>query len=243
MANLLELHDVGLKYRDTGQAVEVLRGVSLEVKTGEFVCLIGPSGSGKSTLLRIMLGLVKPTRGQVVRAHPDGMALVFQNLALFPWLTVEQNVAFGLDRRGCPPGQRDAIVARLIDQMGLDGWQTKHPKELSGGMKQRVGIARALAVEPMALLMDEPFSALDAITAKALRAETLQVWTERKITTIMVTHLVDEAVEMADRVIVVSARPGRVLANLPIHLDRPRQNRSPEFYRYVDKIEGLIEQS
>ena len=233
MKHLLELKDISLRYHDQGSNVEVIRDVSLEVGPGEFVCLIGPSGSGKSTLLRIILGLVKPSRGTVTVADSVGLALVFQNFALFPWLTVEQNIAFGLEMRNCPPGHAASITTHLIHTMGLDGWQDKHPKELSGGMKQRVGIARALAVEPTMLLMDEPFSALDALTAQSLRRETLEVCADRKVTVVMVTHLVDEAVEMADRVVVLC--DGRIIEEgTPAEvLDRPKTERMATFLKRV----------
>src|SRR3989442_10733341 len=211
--------------------------------------MVGPSGSGKSALLRIIMGLDKPTSGMVrfegeplLPENPQ-VAMVFQSFALFPWLTVEQNVELGLEARRDPPETRHAKARKFIDAVGLSGFENAYPRELSGGMKQRVGIARALATEPLLLCMDEPFSALDALTAQNLRDEILQLWSNPDLppeAVLMVTHSIEEAVYLADRVIVLSSRPGRMVAELEIDLPRPRNRKDPEFYGWVDEIYSLI---
>ncbi len=212
----------------------VLEDVSVAFRAGEFVALLGPSGSGKSTLLRLLAGLLPPTSGRVLAhglplhgANPQ-VAIVFQSFALFPWLTVLQNVELGLAARGMAPEDRRARALAAIDMVGLDGFEEAFPKELSGGMKQRVGFARALVVEPEVLMMDEPFSALDVLTADNLRQDLRQLWTTRSIPTravILVTHSIDEAVTLADRILVLGANPGRIridLRGLPLEQRRPR---------------------
>ena len=223
--------------------------VRFELSERDFVCVVGPSGSGKSTLLRIIVGLEKPTSGEVlfegqpIRADNPQVAMVFQSFALFPWLTVEQNVELGLEAKGTLSEERRRIARRFIDAVGLTGFEDAFPRELSGGMKQRVGIARALAIEPLLLCMDEPFSSLDPLTAQNLRDEILQLWTNPELppkAVLMVTHSIEEAVYMADRVIVLSNRPGRVVAELEIDLPRPRNRKEPEFFGWVDEIYSLI---
>ncbi len=240
MAALIEAKNISQTFQKDDQPLQVLRDVSLAVNSGEFVCLIGPSGSGKSTLLRILLGLIKPTKGHVSFEPAIHRAMVFQNFGLFPWLNVEQNVGFGLRMSGLKGRPLRAKVQQYINEMGLTGFETNHPKELSGGMKQRVGIARALAVDPNVLFMDEPFSALDAFTARKLRDETLRIWAKLSMTVVMVTHLVEEAVEMADRIVVFTPIPGKVARVIKVDLPRPRNRRSQAFYSYVDLLEKLI---
>jgi NitT/TauT family transport system ATP-binding protein len=207
-----------------GQAPLTLDDVSLYVADGEFVALLGPSGSGKSTLLRILAGLLQPTSGQVLfkgvpqRGPNPQVAIVFQSFALFPWLTVLQNVELGLKALDLTPTQRIKKALAAIDAIGLDGFEDAYPKELSGGMRQRVGFARALVVEPTLLFMDEPFSALDVLTAANLRKELLSLWETQRIPTraiLMVTHNIDEAVSMADRIIILGANPGHIRVTLP----------------------------
>lgn len=240
MSEILKVHKLWKWYGKSRNRIDILRDINFSVQAGEFVCIIGPSGSGKSTLLRMILGMTKANEGEVVVDSKTHMSMVFQNFALFPWLTAEQNITFGLRMAGAPEQHIHATTNHLIDVVGLRGWEDKHPKELSGGMKQRVGIARAMAVEPQILLMDEPFSALDAFTAQALRDETQRLWQTEKITVVMVTHLVEEAVQLADRVVVLSARPGQVVETIKIDLPRPRPMRHAATYRYIDRIEALI---
>jgi len=220
----------------------VLRDASFEVKEGEFLCMVGPSGCGKSTLLRIMLSLEKPTSGEIITDKSAKPALVFQNFALFPWLSVRDNIGFGLKMKGMPKAEIDKKILPIIDELKLFGSENFHPKELSGGMKQRVGIGRALAIEPSILFLDEPFSAVDALTAKELRKDLLEIWAKRKITAVMVTHLVEEAVELADRVVVFGNDKNKpsIIEIAEIDLPRPRDTRSKEFFAEVDKLEDRI---
>lgn len=221
---LLTARDVSKYYSNEHGRILVLDRVSLELRAGEFVALLGPSGSGKSTLLRILAGLVAPTSGEVLvhgtplRGVNPQVAMVFQHFALYPWLTVLENVELGLLAKDLPPAERRARALQAIDLIGLDGFETAYPRELSGGMKQRVGFARALVVEPEVLLLDEPFSALDVLVAENLRHELLDLWLARRIPTsaiLMVTHNLDEAASMADRLLVFSTNPGRIRAELP----------------------------
>ncbi|MBI4638392.1 MAG: ABC transporter ATP-binding protein [Candidatus Rokubacteria bacterium] len=231
-----------------GQTVPALDDISLSVDAEEFVALLGPSGCGKSTLLNIVAGLLRPSAGSVYfeGEHPAGpsvTAMVFQEFALFPWRTVRANVAFGLEEAGLPAAERARRVRAYIDLTGLAGFEAKYPHQLSGGMRQRVGIARALAVDPAVLLMDEPFSALDAQTRQLMQEELLQIWERTRKTILYVTHNIQEAVYMADRVIVLSRRPGRVIASVPIEVKRPRTEAvlgEPAFVHAVDRIWGLI---
>ncbi len=245
----LEVEDVSRSYFENGKEFKVLEGIRFELSERDYTCIVGPSGSGKSTLLRIIIGLDRPTSGQVLfegkPLAPDNpkVGMVFQSFALFPWLTVEQNVEIGLEATRVLPDARRAKAHRFIEAVGLTGFENAFPRELSGGMKQRVGIARALALEPLLLCMDEPFSSLDALTAQNLRDEILQLWSTPDMppkAVLMVTHNIEEAVYLADRVIVLSARPGRLLAELEIDLPRPRNRKEPEFYGWVDEIYGLI---
>jgi len=229
--------------------VTVLKDVSFTAREGEFIAIVGPSGSGKSTILRLINGLIKPTVGGIIHKGKPLLdinleaATVFQSFALLPWLTVAQNVELGLEARGLDKIQRRKKAAFYIDKVGLDGYEEAYPRELSGGMKQRVGLARALAVEPEILLMDEPFSALDALTSINLRDELVDIWSDRDIpvnTVVMVTHMIEEAIELTDRVIVLNGRPGHIAADLAIDLPRPRDKRDKAFNEYVDKIFSLI---
>ena len=232
-----------------GAPLAVLDDISFELHDGEIVALLGKSGSGKSTLLRCLAGLIAPTSGRalyksepVVAANP-GVAMVFQTFALLPWLTVRQNVELGLEARNVPPVERRERAERAIDLIGLDGFESAYPKELSGGMRQRVGFARALVVEPDALFMDEPFSALDVLTAENLRTELLTLWARDDFPTramLIITHNIEEAVLLADRVLVLSSNPGRIRAELAIDLERPRDRRTATFEALVDEIYGIM---
>jgi NitT/TauT family transport system ATP-binding protein len=235
----------------TGRPLTVLDDINLDVAEGEFVALLGRSGSGKSTLLRCIAGLMAPTQGQVLfrgerLTGPNReTTMVFQTFALLPWLTVQQNVELGLEARGVPAGPRSERALRAIDLVGLDGYEGAYPKELSGGMRQRVGFARALVVEPAALLMDEPFSALDVLTSENLRGELLELWEGQRFPTktmVMVTHNIEDAVLLADRILVLGTNPGRIRADLRNPLARPRRRRTPDFEELVDQIYRMMTQ-
>ncbi len=228
-----------------GNRIEVIAPTDLDVCPGKIIGLLGPSGSGKSTLLRMLTGLSKPSSGHVLwhGKQMDGqipnVAIVFQSFALFPWLTVLENVEAPLVARGIHAIERHKRALKMIDTVGLDGFETAYPKELSGGMKQRVGFARALVVEPEVLFMDEPFSALDVLTAENLRSELLELWLSKKMPTtciFIVTHNIEEAVLLADRVIVLGRNPARIRSDFEIDLPQYRDRKSPRFLAYVDYI-------
>ena len=232
-----------------GRALPVLDGVSLTLREGEIVALLGKSGSGKSTLLRCVAGLISPSSGTVTyRGTPlnganPGVAMVFQSFALLPWLTVQQNVELAMQARDVPEDARRDKALRAIDLIGLDGFESAYPKELSGGMRQRVGFARALAVEPDALLMDEPFSALDVLTAANLRGELTRLWEGKEFPVkaiLIVTHNIEEAVQLADRILVLSSNPGRIRAELAVVMPRPRDRHDPGFEQLVDTVYGIL---
>jgi NitT/TauT family transport system ATP-binding protein len=232
-----------------GRALPVLDGVSFTLSEGEIVALLGKSGSGKSTLLRCVAGLIAPTAGTVAyRGTPltganPGVAMVFQTFALLPWLTVQQNVELGLEARGVAEAERADRAIKAIDTIGLDGFESAYPKELSGGMRQRVGFARAIVTEPDALLMDEPFSALDVLTAENLRNELVKLWEGHGApvkSILIVTHNIEEAVLLADRVLVLSSNPGRIKAELKVDLPRPRDRHNTRFEALVDTIYGIL---
>jgi NitT/TauT family transport system ATP-binding protein len=250
---LLDVNHVSQSFvKGSGEAgPPILQDVSLTLKEGEIVGLLGRSGCGKSSLLRIISGLARPTSGQVtfygqaVTGPYDGTAMVFQSFALFPWLNVLDNVEIGLRAHGAPPAETRKRAIAAIDVIGLDGFESAYPKELSGGMRQRVGFARALVVQPKILLMDEPFSALDVLTAETLRTDLLDLWSEGRMPTksiLMVTHNIEEAVLMCDRVLVLASNPGRIAAEIRITLDHPRNRLDPEFRQLVDKIYALMTQ-
>jgi len=248
---LLELKQVSKSYSHAKGSLRVLNEMSFGVERGEFIAIVGPSGCGKSTLLRIINGIVPATSGQVLYngQQVDGInpecAIVFQSFALLPWLSVKANIELGLEARGAPPAERERLATRYIDKVGLDGFEEAYPRELSGGMRQRVGLARALAVEPAVLLMDEPFSALDALTAIGLREELLDLWQAADSpvkTIIMVTHIIEEAVELADRILVLSTGPGRLVGDIKVELQRPRDRRGESFNNLTDKVFSLIEE-
>jgi NitT/TauT family transport system ATP-binding protein len=228
-----------------GGEVPVLEHVSLTLKNNEIVALLGRSGCGKSSLLRIIAGLMPPTAGTVtiggqrVDGPASQVALVFQTFALFPWLTALENVEIGLEAQGVVPQERHKRALAAIDLIGLDGYESAYPKELSGGMRQRVGLARALVVHPEVLLMDEPFSALDVLTAETLRTDLLDLWCEGRMpisSILMVTHNIEEAVLMSDRILVFSSNPGRIQASITVDLPQPRNRLDPKFRQLVDDI-------
>jgi NitT/TauT family transport system ATP-binding protein len=228
-----------------GNRIEVIAPTDLDIRPGKIVGLLGPSGSGKSTLLRMLTGLSKPSSGHVMwhgktmDGHIPSVSIVFQSFALFPWLTVLENVEAPLVARGVGAIERHKRALKMIDTVGLDGFETAYPKELSGGMKQRVGFARALVVEPEVLFMDEPFSALDVLTAENLRSELLELWLNKKMPTqaiFIVTHNIEEAVLLADRVIVLGRNPARIRSDFEIDIPQYRDRKSPRFLAYVDYI-------
>ncbi|WP_226365074.1 nitrate/sulfonate/bicarbonate ABC transporter ATP-binding protein [Pseudonocardia sp. ICBG162] len=232
-----------------GGELRVLQDIRLDLHAGEVVALLGRSGSGKSTLLRTVAGLIAPTsgsvryRGRELNGANPGVAMVFQSFALMPWLTVQDNVELGLAARGVPAAERRERALAAIDLIGLDGFESAYPKELSGGMRQRVGFARALVLEPDLLLMDEPFSALDVLTAENLRSELMGLWTGGRFPTTgicIVTHNIEEAVLLADRVVVLEAGPGRVRAEVEVDLPRPRDRTAPAFTALVDRLYDLL---
>ena len=215
--------------------IEALARIDLTIDGGEFVCLIGASGCGKSTLLRIIAGFEEPTTGEVsmhgrpITGPGSDRGMVFQDYALFPWMTVRQNIGFGPRQRGLPRAEIAAIADEFVRLVGLERFADRYPSQLSGGMKQRVAIARVLANNANILLMDEPFGALDALTREQLQRELLQIWARTKVTIVFVTHSVEEAVLLADRILVMSAGPGRIESDIRIELPRPRDVSSPEF--------------
>ncbi len=228
--------------------VKAIEGFELDVGDGEFVCLLGPSGCGKTTVLRILAGLETKTRGTVQIHEKDitgagsDRGMVFQEFALFPWRTARRNIEFGLEVKGIPESERASVSQRLIELVGLKGFEDSHPKELSGGMKQRVAIARALANDPKVLLMDEPFGSLDAQTRNLMQKELLRIWSTARTTVVFVTHSVEEAVYLADRIVVMTARPGKVREIIPVPLPRPRDRTSREFIEIRSKVLSELEE-
>ncbi len=249
---LVDIRQVSRSFpKGSGKDVTVLENVDLTIREGELVGLLGRSGSGKSTLLRIIAGLVAPSsgvaecRGSEIQGPPSGVAMVFQSFALFPWLTVLQNVELGLEAQGVDSAERRSRALAAIDLIGLDGFENAFPKELSGGMRQRVGFARALVVHPDLLLMDEPFSALDVLTAETLRTDMIDLWVEGRLpikSVLIVTHNIEEAVLMCDRILVFSSNPGRVARELKVDLPHPRNRLDPVFRQLVDSIYAIMTQ-
>jgi NitT/TauT family transport system ATP-binding protein len=246
---LLELSHIQQIYTSGERRFIAVQDVNLTVNEGEFMAILGPSGCGKSTLLRIITGLQKPSEGQVLyRSQPlQGVnphaTIVFQTFALFPWLTVFENVELALKARNIPENIRTPRALDLIDRVGLDGFETAYPRELSGGMRQKVGFARAMAVEPELLCLDEPFSALDVLSAESLRGELMELWTSGSIPTkaiLMVSHSIEEAVFMAGRIVVMDKEPGRIIAEVKVELSHPRQRKSEEFQKIVDEVYAIL---
>jgi NitT/TauT family transport system ATP-binding protein len=247
--NLLDLERVTKAYRLEAKQFLAVKDIDLHIKPGEFVCLLGPSGCGKSTLLRIIAGLNAATsgvvsyHGQPLRGVNPYTTIVFQTFALYPWLTVQENVEIALKARGLPPAERRERALKLIDVVGLDGFESAYPRELSGGMRQKVGFARAMAVEPELLCLDEPFSALDVLSAEALRGELMELWLKKKIPTkaiLMVTHNIEEAVLMADRIVIMGKDPGHIVTEIPVKLRQPRQRKDTAFQGLVDKVYAAV---
>jgi NitT/TauT family transport system ATP-binding protein len=242
MAEAIRIEGLCVAYGD----LVALQDIELTVAEGEFICLLGPSGCGKSTLLNTVAGFVKPTAGRVcvqgkpvVAPGPD-RAMVFQEYALFPWMTVEENVAFGLQIRKEPKARIDGVVSSLLRKLSLWDFRGRYPKDLSGGMRQRVAIARALALDAPTLLFDEPFGALDALTRRSLQEELLRVWSELRKTALFVTHSIEESIHLADRVVVMTYRPGTVKRIVPVGLPRPRDAQTAAFAAISRQLTDLV---
>jgi ABC-type nitrate/sulfonate/bicarbonate transport system ATPase subunit len=239
----LSVENVGMTFNRDGKSTHVLEDIHLEVGDGEFVCLLGPSGCGKTTLLNAMAGFLSPTSGEIrvdgelVRGPDPRRIFVFQERGVFPWLTVEGNIGFGLFK--LPRSEQEQRIAHYIKMVGLQGFEKAYPHELSGGMKQRLEVARALAVNPDMLFLDEPFGALDSITRLIMRSELLRIWEAERKTIIFVTHDIDEAVQLADRVVVMSARPATIQQIVEIDIPHPRDISSP---RYLELRDGIFKQ-
>jgi NitT/TauT family transport system ATP-binding protein len=249
----LEAQDIRLEYPQprTNSRLLALDGVSVKIMDGEFVSVVGPSGCGKTTFLSVVDGLIPATSGrilvdgEVVTAPGADRAVVFQDASLLPWRTVRDNVVYGLECRGVPVGEARARAQRFVDLVGLSGFEHHYPHELSGGMQQRVNLARALVMDPKVLLMDEPFAALDAQTREVMQEELLAIWIAARKTVLFITHQIDEAIYLSDRVVVFSGRPGKVKEIIDVTLPRPRKlaiKRDPQFHAIEDRIWSLIEE-
>lgn len=245
----IDINGVGVTFTARGELVEAVSTVDMHVKPGEFVSIIGPSGCGKSTLLNIVAGFVKPTSGTAlldnvpIRGPGSDRGVVFQQYSLFPWLTVRKNVEFGLKMKGIAAAQRETQARTLLGLAGLLAFENHYPDQLSGGMKQRVGIVRALATSPQVLLMDEPFGALDAQTRTVMQEILTNMWQQFRISVLFVTHDIEESIFLSDRIYVMTARPGRIKAEIVVPLPRPRTPEmiyTPEFIGLVQQLKGLI---
>lgn len=248
MDQQIVISQVSQVFRSQEREVHALKEINLSIPAGQFVCLLGPSGCGKSTLLNAIAGFTPASSGQILcngrpitEPGPE-RGMVFQEYALFPWMTVAQNVGFGLELKGLPKTQIEARVGQLLQQLGLHDFAPRFPKDLSGGMRQRVAIARILALDSPILLMDEPFGALDALTRRNLQDELLRLWAELKKTVIFVTHSIEEALYLADRIVVMTYRPGTVKRDFEPGLPRPRDPASPEFTALLRELDALVMQ-
>jgi len=247
----LEANDIRMEYeRRDGSRVLALESVSIAIERGEFVSFVGPSGCGKTTFLKIVNGLITPTAGTIlvegrpITQNSKDRAMVFQDSSLFPWFSVARNVAYGLECQGISSKDARARVQPFIEMVGLTGFEKHYPYELSGGMQQRANLARALVVDPRVLLMDEPFASLDAQTREMMQAELLDIWSQTQKTVLFITHQINEAIYLSDRVIVMSARPGRILADIKVEIPRPRTlavKRTDPFRDLEDHVWSLIE--
>lgn len=242
----IAIDHVSKVFKTGSHDIVALQDINLNIPHGEFVCLLGPSGCGKSTLLNAVAGFALPSSGevrvnnQVVRAPGPDLAMVFQEYALFPWMTVEKNIAFGLEINKLPRAQIKEKVSALLHMLNLQEFGDRYPKDLSGGMRQRVAIARVLALDSPVMLMDEPFGALDALTRRNLQDELLRIWTELKKTIIFVTHSIEESIYLADRIVVMTYRPGRIKQDVAVNLPRPRDTSTTEFNALKKELSALV---
>ena len=235
----LVLSRVSARFADEDKKVSVLEDVSFSIPAGDFVSIIGPSGAGKSTLMRVILGFMPHTTGTIVRNY-GRPAMVFQNYALFPWLTTIDNVAFGLKMEGMSRKERERIAREKLKEVGLGHLENHYPNALSGGQRQRVGLARALAISPDLLIMDEPFSNLDTITAESMKTDLLKIWRSYGMTILMVNHLIPDAIELSDQIIIMGTHPGHIQETMTINLPRPRDTRSERFFKEIDYLTEVI---
>ena len=249
MPAVLELKNIGKEFYQEGKKIKILEDINFTIEEHEFLAIVGPAGCGKSTLLKIIMGLDKPTKGEAlyhnnkINSVNSNMSIIFQSFALLPWLDVLENVELGLEAQGMKKEVRMNKAIRMIQEVGLEGFENAHPRELSTDMKQRVSIARALVTDPEVLLMDEPFSVMDPLMAEGLREELVSLWEDKYVKPeiiLMVTHNIEEAVYLADRIIVLTQRPGSVAGEFEIKLPRPRKKRSKEVYKIIDTITALI---
>lgn len=246
MQTQIHIEQVNKVFNSGDKQVIALKDINLQIQPGEFICLLGPSGCGKSTLLNALAGFALPSsgtiqvQGQAVRSPGPERGMVFQEYALFPWMTVAQNIGFGLEIKGTAKPERDRIVSQLMEKLGLADFATRYPKDLSGGMRQRVAIARILALDSPIMLMDEPFGALDALTRRNLQDELLRIWAELGKTIVFVTHSIEEAVYLADRIVVMTYRPGTIKRDIPVSLARPRDPSSAEFNQLKRELSILV---
>ena len=245
-ASHIVVDKVGKVFDNAGRALVALDGISLDIPRGQFTCLLGPSGCGKSTLLNAVAGFALPSSGSIradghlVTGPGPERGMVFQEYALFPWMTVGENIAFGLQIKGAPKAEIEHTVARLLAMLSLSDFRARFPKDLSGGMRQRVAIARVLALDSPIMLMDEPFGALDALTRRNLQDELLRIWGELKKTILFVTHSIEEALYLADRIVVMTYRPGTVKRDILVELPRPRDPAAPEFNALKRELGQLV---
>src|SRR3989338_9268189 len=240
---ILSVKNLSYGYASERDNSYALRDVNFSVKRGEFFVILGPSGCGKSTLLRLIAGLMPIQDGSIIFDPPtmaERRSMVFQSFAIFPWLTVKDNILVGLNMHGMNQDEQDKVADFYVKELGLDGFGEHYPADLSGGMRQRVGLARALAIDPEVLLMDEPFSQLDSFTAARLRKDVLDIWAREHMTVIIVTHLIEEAIELADRILVMTARPGTVESIVENTVSRPRNDRMPEFWKIEDLLTEMV---
>ena len=245
-ATHIVVSNVSKVFQTADRELVALEDIDLEIPQGQFVCLLGPSGCGKSTLLNAVAGFAPPTSGSItadgklVTGPGPERGMVFQEYALFPWMTVADNVAFGLEIKGMAKAEINAVVDKLLGMLSLQDFRHRFPRDLSGGMRQRVAIARVLALDSPIMLMDEPFGALDAQTRRNLQDELLQIWEKQRTTVLFVTHSIDEALLLADRILVFSPRPGRIAADIKVDLPRPRTSQSADFTALARELRGLV---